>query len=163
VSCPGGRRAITWIAAAGLALALADATAAETGPPVRSQAEEAEVRFNNRRIATLRSNISGLTPAERAAGADRRLERVLGSSDRQPISAVRVSFGMIFTVRPTPIVALTHEDLDEAGGESIHEATVHAREQLERVVRVAMEEMILPSTLRAIAFTNCPRFSTRSA
>ncbi|MCU0222566.1 MAG: mechanosensitive ion channel family protein [Acidobacteria bacterium] len=196
---PGGRRFITRLAAAGLALALlaagaaataaevpppapspgsaggariapldlatapvisaesaqalADATTAETGPPVRSQAGEEEFRFNNRRIATLRANVSGLTPAERAAGAARRLERALDASGRQPVSVYRVSYGAILTVGPVPIFAITDEDLDEAGGESIHEATVHAREQLERVVREATEEMLLPFTLRAIVLT----------
>jgi small-conductance mechanosensitive channel len=135
------------------AQALADAMAAEAGPPVRSQAGEAEFRFSNRRVATLRANISGLTPAERAAGAARRLERALDAAGRQPVSVYPVSYGAIFTVGPVPIFAITREDLDEAGGESIHEATVHAREQLDRVVREATEEMLLPYTLRAIAYT----------
>jgi small-conductance mechanosensitive channel len=135
------------------AQALADAMLAEAGLPVRSESGEAAFSYNNRRIATLRANIAGLTPADRAAGAARRLNRVLETAGRQPVSVYRVSYGALVTVGTTPIFAISHEDLDEAGGESIHEATVHAREQLERVVREGTEEMLLPYTLRAVFFT----------
>ena len=135
------------------AQALADALFAEAGLPVRSASGEAALLYNNRRIATLRASIAGLTPAERAAAAARRLQRVLETGGRQPVSAFPVSHGAVLTVGTTPIFAIVHEDLDDAGGESLHEATVHARETLERVVREATEEMLLPYTLRAVVFT----------
>ena len=132
---------------------LADAMLAEAGSPVRSESGEAAFSYNNRRIATLRASIAGLTPADRAAGAARRLQRVLETAGRQPVSVYRVSYGALVTVGTTPIFAIAHEDLDEAGGESIHEATVHAREMLERVILEATEESLLPYTLRAAVLT----------
>ena len=135
------------------AQSLADAMLAEAGLPVRSESGEAVFSFNNRRIATLRASIAGLTPAERAAGAARRLERALEATGRQPVAVYPVSYGAMVTVGTTPIFVIAREDLDEAGGESIHEATVRAREMLERVVLEATEESLLPYTLRAAVLT----------
>jgi small-conductance mechanosensitive channel len=65
----------------------------------------------------------------------------------------RISYGAVLTVGTNPIFSIVHEDLDEAGGESLQEATVHAREMLERVVQEATEEMLLPYMLRAVVLT----------
>ncbi len=138
---------------AAAAQALADAMLAESGPPVRSEAGAAVFEFNHRPIATLRANIAAFTPAERAAGGARRLKRVLETSGRQPVTAFPISHGALLTVGTTPIVAIVHEDLDEAGGESLLEATAGARETLERVVQEATEEMLLPYLLRALVLS----------
>lgn len=134
------------------AQALADAIMAEAGPPVRSLEDAAELRFNHRRIATFRASLADLTPADRAAGAVRRLERALAGSDDRAVAVYPVSYGAIFTVGTTPIFSITNEDLDEAGGESLREASAVARATLERVVRESTEERRLPYLLRAVGY-----------
>ncbi|MCU0232080.1 MAG: hypothetical protein MUC67_12035, partial [Acidobacteria bacterium] len=135
------------------AQSLADAMTAETGPPVRSLQQAAEVRYNNRQIAMLRANVAGLTPTERAEGAARRLDRAIAKGGDLRVASYPTSYGSILTVGSLPVFALTTEDLDEAGGESIHEATVHAQELLNKVVAEATEEAHLPYLLRAAVFT----------
>ena len=81
--------------------------------------EPAEVMFHNRSIAVLRATIGSLSPAERAAGAEKRLHDTPTTDFRRPVTVLPYGESRAIILGERMIFGIAPEDVDASAGETV--------------------------------------------
>lgn len=134
------------------------ATAQEESPrpPRISVSTPVEVQVWNRPIVALRATVDGVTPAERAARIEQRIEAI---SDRwldadvvaHPAQVADLE-GYLISVHGDILLGLVDEDL-ETDTESLDEVANATAARIENVLRARAEQRRLPLLVRALLAT----------
>jgi small-conductance mechanosensitive channel len=153
----GRSEAVTALRAAIAALVVALASAA----PLAASAQEPEpaaepgrVMFWNREIVVVRAELEGQTPAERAAGIERRLARLSETETGEALRVEHATMGEhtgVMVLADGVLFALVPGDLEE--GDTLDAASARAIANLQEALRARAEQRRLPLLLRAIAFS----------
>ncbi|NQW30200.1 MAG: mechanosensitive ion channel [Ignavibacteria bacterium] len=113
----------------------------------------ATVKVFGRDIVTLRGNIAGVAPKQRASVAADRIVHALENMPTGVVSTKIVSDGESVFIDNTLVVFLANSDVDVSSGESLHFLTQRTSEQLQLLVVEYQEQRSLPDILLAIGLT----------
>ena len=139
---------------AGVILGLVTLTgyAAEAPPPA-----EAVLKLMNREIATLRTDLAGMTPAQRVDRARKRIARIEDTDLVDPVRAEALVLGKTrgyqFMIGPHPLFALLEGDVDTANGEILEELVKQTLPLLEEVRKARYEQRYWPAILEGIGLS----------
>lgn len=183
IAAPGSRRPRPWwwasvvVAAAVLALPLKGQQAADTRPStVRppatapavgvalpsaardSAGDSAAVRFDGQVVVVLRAPLGVFSPLDRAAAAERRIQRLADALADLPddsaaatlarITAVPAREGLIVAAAGQGLFTITPADLDTAGGETLAGTGTSAVARLRSAVDTGREEISVAHLVR---------------
>ena len=101
--------------------------------------EAATFTFFNRPIVVLRARVLGRGPAERAAGAVRALDDLVGQGIAGPVASRAFDGVWLITVGSRGVFALTPPDVDEVSGETVEAAAALAVARLQQALDEAIE------------------------
>ena len=101
--------------------------------------EEATLTFFNRPIVVLRARVLGRGPAERAAGAVRALDDLVGEGIAGPVASRATDGVWLISVGTRGVFALTPPDVDEVSGETVEAAAARASARLQQALDEAIE------------------------
>lgn len=132
-----------------------DKESSKSGAQVSSQ--PAEIEFWNRNIATLRTDLAGANPQERAERAIEKLERLpLGTTidqiEQRPIN-VEGQEGVGFTYKGIVLFFLASGDLDQESGETLSTAERNALNGLKDTLQARENERRWPVIRNGILYT----------
>ncbi|HEY6077324.1 MAG TPA: mechanosensitive ion channel domain-containing protein, partial [Polyangiaceae bacterium] len=125
------------------------ASALPVAPPPASTAAVPVVVFN-RRVTTLRTTLMGFPPAERARHATLRLNELLARPSPGKVRVVDVPQGKVLMLDESLGLAITPDDADRLGGETLEQAAEAARAALQDIVRETREAHDQRRLLRAL-------------
>jgi small-conductance mechanosensitive channel len=121
------------------------------GAPLAAAAQvEAPVIVLNRPIATLRGSLFGIGPEERARRSAARIHDVLERGGPGRVTLQHEVLGSLLLIDGALGLALTADDVDKLGGESLDAATDAARRSLEQVVAETRESRSQTQLVRAL-------------
>jgi small-conductance mechanosensitive channel len=130
----------------------------QTPPPigsleavVRADASQspATVTFFNRPIVDLRATVLGRSPAERARGAEQRIDDIARERIVGPVEAEALDIGMMITVASKGVVVLTAVDVDGLSGDTLQAATTATVARLQDALREAAASRSLAAIARS--------------
>ena len=100
--------------------------------PLRAadDSEPATVTFQNRTIAVLRATIGSLSPADRAAGAEKRLHDTPATDFRRPVTVLPYGESRAIILGERMIFGIAPDDVDTSAGETVDTAAANAAENL---------------------------------
>jgi small-conductance mechanosensitive channel len=123
--------------AVGIGAILAFAAAAQTPPPApapQAARESVPLRLANRTVFEFRAPAGGYAPADRAAGAQRRLEEALPHGAVGKVTTKSTSEGVIVSVDDKLIFFVTPGDVSEPAGETLESVAARAVQALEQAI-----------------------------
>ncbi|HET9272357.1 MAG TPA: hypothetical protein VFO31_29470, partial [Vicinamibacterales bacterium] len=126
--------AVVWLLPAGLAAQVV--TAVVDAEP---SSQTASLTFASRPIVTFRARVLGRLPAERAETARRALDDLVAQGVTRPITSRPFGGGIIISVGPRGVLALTTPDLDELAGETLTGVASEAMARLRQALDEAVE------------------------
>src|SRR5262245_28390522 len=115
-------RVIMWLII-GLTLAAVPLHAAD-------ESEPADLKFQNRTIATLRATIGSLSPADRVAGAEKRLRDTPPTDFRKPVAVIPYEDSRAIVLGERMIFGIAPEDVDASAGETVDSVADAAAQNL---------------------------------
>jgi len=123
----------------------------------KASSEPAEIQFWNRQIATMRTDLAGGSPQDRADRAMEKLRELpLGTSideiELHPIN-VEGQDGVGFTYKGKVLFFLASGDLDKEGGESLTTAERNALNALKEALKAREDERSWPVIRTGILYT----------
>jgi small-conductance mechanosensitive channel len=125
--------AVVWLLSAGLA-----AQAVTAVVDAEPSSATAVLTFASRPIVTFRARVLGRLPLERADTARRALDELVAQGITRPITSRPFGGGMIISVGPRGVIALTTPDIDELAGETLaglaSDTTARLRQALDEAV-----------------------------
>src|SRR5690349_943584 len=95
--------------------------------------------FASRPIVTYRARVLGRPPSERADAARRALDDLVAQGVTQPITTRPFEAGIIISVGPRGVIALTLPDVDELAGETLADVASGAVGRLRQALDEAVE------------------------
>ena len=119
--------------------------AIQAAPPAPAR-DSAVVRLGNRAVAVLRDSVLGLSPAQRADGARRRLETAAGDG-ADSVTTQDVAGGIVILVGGRGMFVITPGDVDTLGGATMEQDVAATRRHL----RLALAEARETRDVRALA------------
>ncbi len=142
------------LVSSGVAAAATSANDAKASAP---SVEPASIHFWNRPIATLRSNLAGADPEERAQRAmDKLKELPLGTTldqiEQHPIK-VEDQEGVAFTHKGKVLLFLATGDLDQESGQTLTTATQSTLNNLKEALQAREDERRWPVIRSGILYT----------
>ena len=126
--------AVLWLVPAALAAQVLSAPA-----DIEPSSDTSVLVFASRPIVTLRARVLGRPPAERADGARRALDDLVAQGVTQPITSRAIEGGIIISVGPRGVFALTPPDVDELAGETLTGVASEAVSRLRQALDEAVE------------------------
>jgi hypothetical protein len=102
-------------------------------------APSAALSISNREIIVLRATVMLLTPAIRAAGAERRIHDLVNRSSVGAVGSRPLGTARLVTIGPQDILAIVPADLDPAGTQTVDEAAAAAVARLQTALDEAVE------------------------
>ncbi len=139
---------------------------AQTGQPRESASPKTESRqsgeaapliFWNRKITVFRANYEHLSPAQRAANAEARIEALPEVAPEWRVEANEAFTGrytgVLFTVNGQYVFGLMQEDLDPESGETLKDAADYAVAQLHATLDARSRQRNWSVLLRAIGLS----------
>jgi small-conductance mechanosensitive channel len=136
--------AVVWLLPAGLAAQVA--TAVVDAEP---SSQTADLTFASRPVVTFRARVLGRLPAERAETARRALDDLVAQGVTRPITSRPFGGGIIISVGPRGVVALTAPDVDELAGETLPGVAADTMARLRQALDEAVEARTPALMLRA--------------
>ncbi|MEP6550379.1 MAG: mechanosensitive ion channel domain-containing protein [Gemmatimonadales bacterium] len=118
----------------------------------RSAVDTGALVLQHRTIAVFRSPLGALSPADRAAGATRRIEALSGAT-AESVSTHPIPEGLLITVGTQPVFSITHADVDTLGGATLESTSRRVVSQLTAALVDAGEERSIRHILSAIGFS----------
>jgi small-conductance mechanosensitive channel len=152
-----GAVALLAIASLGARVARTQTTAARPpgGPAATARAQvvpdTAPLIIQNRPIVVFRAPLGARTAPERAAAAAARIRRAAELNAAGELSLQRVPEGVVVSLGPTGLFAITPADLDPSAAETLDEVAARAVRQLQIALQGEREQRSLAHLLRAIA------------
>lgn len=132
-------------------LAQLPAAAGRDTATTAAQRDTAALIVQNRVVFVFRAPLGPRLPAERAAAAAARIRVLADRGETGSIALRRAPEGMVVSVGPTGVFAITSADLDPVTGETLEEAAARAVRQLETALIAERERRSFSHTIRAIA------------
>ena len=126
--------AVVWLLPAGLAAQVV--TAVVDAEP---SSQTASLTFASRPIVTFRARVLGRLPLERADTARRALDELVAQGITRPITSRPFGGGMIISVGPRGVIALTTPDVDELAGETLAGLASETMARLRQALDEAVE------------------------
>lgn len=130
------------------------AAALETSRPA---GRSADLRYLNRRITTLRAEVLGRAPVERAAAAVQVLDRLVDAEPRGTVTSEPLGGGVLLRLAGRPVFAILPDDVDTLAGETIDANAAEAAARLSTAFGDAVESRnptrLLVAGLSALAAT----------
>lgn len=111
------------------------------------------VRVFGREIVTLRANIAGADPAQRAEVATNRVVQALENMKDGVVSSRIAGDGESIFIDNALVVFLATNDADVASGESLHYIALRTTERLQQIVVEYQEQRSLPDILLALGLS----------
>jgi small-conductance mechanosensitive channel len=108
-------------------------TSTAPGAPVVA-GEPADLEVANRRIATMRVDVLGMTPAERADSAGYRLREVIKRGGPLQVTTVQSPEGVIILVDSKPVFRVLSGDVDAEAGETAAASGAQAADNLRKAL-----------------------------
>ena len=108
----------------------------------------AELRYLNRRITTLRAEVLGRSPDERAAAAVLFIDRLVDQEPRATVTTESLGAGALLRLAGRPVFAILPDDVDMLAGETVETNVAEAAARLATAFGEAVESRT-PSTLLA--------------
>jgi small-conductance mechanosensitive channel len=122
--------------------------AAEGAVSIRSVAP-ADFEVANRRISTMRVEVLGITPAERAKDARHRLDQIVKSGGPLAVTTRPIPEGVVLLVDGKAVFRVRNGDVDAEAGETVEAAAVEAAGNLRRALGEIREAEDATMLLRA--------------
>ena len=116
-----------------------------------SRRDTAVLIVQNRVVFVFRAALGPRLPSERAAAAAARVRDLADRGETGNIALRRAPEGMVVSLGPTGLFAITPADLDPASGETLEEAAARAVRQLGIALVAERERRSLSHTVRAVA------------
>jgi len=142
---------------AGPAATLASAAAAKNGKTPDSSVQPASIEFWNRHITTLRSNLAGADPEDRADRAMQRLKALPIHTQASDIELQRITFqdqeAVALTYKGIVLFTISAGDLDSEAGETLPQASQAAVAGLQEALKARENERHWPVIRRGLLFT----------
>ena len=121
-----------------------------TGADTRSSSPQT-LSFVNRPIVVFRATVVGRSPTERAVGAVRLLDDIVGEGTFGPVESQRFELGTVVTVGGRAAFVLTPSDVDELSGETLGGVVAQSVERLQAALVEAQEARSPRQLLRGLA------------
>ena len=129
----------------------ARAPVAAAAPAAVALADTAPLALHNRLIMVFRAPLGATTPAERAAGAARRIEALIESGVRDSVTTRPIREGTLVAVGGRPVFTVTVGDADTLIGETPALLAAAAAERLRDALRAEVEQRSLARLAQSIA------------
>ena len=126
--------AVLWLLPASIAAQVLSAPG-----DVEPSSDTAVLVFASRPIVTYRARVLGRPPAERAGAARRALDDLVAQGVTQPITSRPFEGGIIISVGPRGVIALTAPDVDALAGETLAGVASEAVSRLRQALDEAVE------------------------
>ena len=129
---------------------------AQVAPAVVSaepSSDTAPLVFAGRPIVTFRARVLGRPPADRALAAHRALDDLVAEGVTGPIAARPFEGGIVVTVGPRSVIALTAPDIDELQGETLTgvaaQVVAHLRQALDEAAEARTPALMARAAVAA--------------
>jgi small-conductance mechanosensitive channel len=109
----------------------------------------AALLFQNRTVIVFRASVLGHTPSARAEAAEQRIERLIRKGGEGIVTTRVIPQGMTIELDGTSMFAVTPEDVDELGGDTLQSTVDEAVRMLAIAVKEAHEQVDLWRMLKA--------------
>jgi small-conductance mechanosensitive channel len=119
--------------------ALANAAGESAGDARLTMSPPAPLVIENRTVFVFRATALGHPPAERAADAEQRIDRILRKGGPGKVKAEKAPQGTILNLDGVSVFAVTPADVDEAADETLDSTADTATTRLELAVRETQE------------------------
>jgi small-conductance mechanosensitive channel len=149
----------TWTVAAPAHAAAAGAAATDPASPAARVAAEgavstgsvapADFEVANRRISTMRVEVLGITPAQRAEDAGHRLDQIIKSGGPLEVTTRPIPEGVVVLVDGRAVFRVRHGDVDAEAGETVATSAVEAAGNLRQALGEIREAEDASVLLRA--------------
>ena len=113
--------------------------------------ETATLVFFNRTIVSFRARVLERSPSERAAAAREALDELVGQRITGPVESTAFEGGVLITVGPRGVIALTAADIDPLAGETVEDVGRRTVARLQQALGEARESRAPAELLRDLA------------